>query len=224
MNLSYSCSEAEKAVNHQRFLEGYHGDLVEGDASVLSAQHRDMTRKTAWYREGYTLLDLPGGEVQAVALTRSVTVYVRERLREEGLTLINRDDLGSYHNTPGLDDGIHIRVARWGMPLDFFEIDRQQLEAEVSRVVGRKVSMLLLPDARGEKRLAGLRGIRPGNNDHNPFHRDGWLECYQHTINLWVPLINCGLGSSLRVFAGSHLWPESDLTRTSSGAKWAGKS
>jgi ectoine hydroxylase-related dioxygenase (phytanoyl-CoA dioxygenase family) len=67
-----------------------------------------------------------------------------------------------------------------------------------------------------------FRVVRPHANDHNPLHRDVWLEDYANCINLYIPIAGSTDLSSLAIVAGSHRWSENKIERTQSGATIGG--
>ena len=64
-----------------------------------------------------------------------------------------------------------------------------------------------------------VRVVRPRSRDNNPPHRDVWLDRLRHAINIYVPLAGSTALSSLPIVPGSHLWAESEIERTVSGAR-----
>jgi hypothetical protein len=99
-----------------------------------------------------------------------------------------------------------------------FPIDLDHLSAKISTKMGRRFSpynrdLFSMLDAPA-KEIVQLRISRPQSLDINPLHRDGYLDFYKNTLNLWIPVVGCNEYSSLPVISGSHLWNEKDVCRT----------
>jgi len=94
----------------------------------------------------------------------------------------------------------------------------EKLAEKVSNAIGRKVSprnrVLETMENSPAKEIVQLRISRPHSLDINPLHRDGYLDFYKHTLNIWIPIVGCNEGSSLPLLPGSHLWNEKDVFRT----------
>lgn len=59
-----------------------------------------------------------------------------------------------------------------------------------------------------------LRVVRPNTpRDHNPPHRDVWLNHLRNCVNIYLPIAGSNHLSSLAVLPGSHFWKESEIER-----------
>lgn len=203
----------------QIFLPEYTGPIAAHSDAVLSEVFGDVTEHASWSESGYTALSLPGGRKTAERARLGIEQLLFQRAARAGLTVPDGLSLGKYHTIPKLSDKTHIQVAKWGVPFDTFGVDRKEIVDFISCQLGRKMQMYFLHDDPDVKDMCGVRVIRPHQRDHNPFHRDGWFPALRQAVTLWIPIAHCDHASSLRIFPGSHRWPESDVRRTPEGAQ-----
>lgn len=207
----------------QRFLQGYTGPVASQETGVLAEAFGDVTRDTEWATAGFKRVSLPGGKASLGRAARGIQTYLCRRAAALGLDFPLGSSLDTYHRIAGLDDDKHLHLAKWGVPFSVFGIDADEICDFVGEHLKRKVELFFLHDDPAVPDMCGVRIIRPCQHDHNPFHRDGWFATLRRAVTLWVPVSGCSAGSSLRVFRGSHLWPESDLLRTPEGARFGRK-
>ena len=65
-----------------------------------------------------------------------------------------------------------------------------------------------------KKEVVILRINRPQSFDFNPLRRDGYLEVWENTINIWISIVVYNLKSSLPIIPGSHLINEKNIMKT----------
>jgi ectoine hydroxylase-related dioxygenase (phytanoyl-CoA dioxygenase family) len=211
------CQLTIDGQSHQYQIEG---DFFWGEDQVLFEKDADTLALVAWREQGYTVQPLFDAAAFST-IRESLTQRLKTILQAEVPTLdLAHFQLENYHHY--VQDEVHQRVISQTRFLDFssFEIDTQQLCEKVSAILGRAVgchNQLL------ERDVVILRISRPNSLDINPPHRDGYLEIWQRTINLWIPIAGCSDQSSLPVIAGSHFWNENTIYRTAAkGAKIQG--
>ncbi|MDB4973953.1 MAG: hypothetical protein JWN48_2294 [Myxococcaceae bacterium] len=209
MKFNYELAEEHVTVEVE-------GQTVRGEPRVLLAQDDDLAAGQPWHDQGFVVAPF-----LAESSYRQLIDGVRERLtaslRAAGAELAGALDLTHYHRYVR-DDAMHLRAlgdARPGYALDDFPIALAEVTDRVSELLGRRVT--------AKNQLHKLdrwhvRVIRPQSNDHNPLHRDVWLDRLRNAINLYVPLAGSDTRSSLPLAPGSHLWRESELVRTAQGA------
>ena len=205
-------------------LPEYTGPITRGNGAPLIDSDSNLIRKTSWSERGFGIVKfLDDSSFQR--FRGSLESLVFKRLREKGLAAPADARLERYHDYVQNNEEVHRYAAKWGLPIGLLDLDRKHLCEYFSDVC--KVKLRLKPidlfEGDGPEEIFGYRVIRPRNNDHNPFHRDGWLDVWKHTMNVWIPIAGCDGQSSLQVVPGSHMWSESDIERTPSGAEVYGK-
>lgn len=192
------------------------GDTIRGDARVLLHEDDDLTERAAWGAQGFVVAPFLA-ESSYSALVDDVTQRLARSLRDAGADVTDSFSLTAYHRHVR-DDAMHLaalREARIGYRLDDFPIALDEITDRVGSLLGVRVTAR--NEAHGLDRWH-VRVIRPRSNDHNPLHRDVWLDRLRHAVNIYVPLAGSDGGSSLPLVPGSHHWRESELVRTASGA------
>lgn len=197
------------------------GDTTVGPAGVMLDRDDDLLAATPWERPGFGVvpfLTAPERE----ALVDGLAGLVRAAVARHAPTVANPLDLADYHRY--VSDAQHRAVVgdlfRDGIEPEQLEVPIARIEAAISDLVGIPVSTWCpgLGLARVFVRLA-----RPGApGDHNPPHRDVWLDHLRDAVNGYFPLAGSTARSSLGLVPGSHRWPESDIRRTSEGALLGG--
>ena len=143
---------------------------------------------------------------------------IREEVEKLGITVDEAFTPGRYHEYVGTDE-VHrevIQAVRGGFPMDRFPISLARVEGRVSEICGRPLT------SRGPKMPSHsfyLRIVRPRSEDHNPPHRDVYLDRLRNAVNLYLPVSGSTGKSSLSLLPGSHLWPECRVERTARGAR-----
>ncbi|MDB4986900.1 MAG: hypothetical protein JWN04_2078 [Myxococcaceae bacterium] len=209
MNFSYQLGD-------DRVTVAVEGETIRGDERVLLAEDDDLTRSQPWHERGFTIAPFLG-DASYRQLVDDVTRRLASSLRASGAAVPEAFALTSYHRHVS-DDTMHLRAladARLGYRLTDFPIALEEVTDRVSSLLGVRVT----PENKGH----GLdrwhaRVVRPRSRDHNPLHRDVWLDRLRNAVNLYVPLAGSAADSSLPLAPGSHLWRESELVRTANGA------
>lgn len=192
------------------------GDLVRGDDDILLSMDDDITAGCAWADVGFAVLPfLDTGEEQR--MRAGFTDLIREQVEKAGVTVDEAFTPGRYHEYVDSDE-VHYRVVkttRRGFPMHRFPISLERVERRVSEICGRSLTSHS-PTMPGHDFY--LRIIRPRRRDHNPPHRDVYLDRLRHSVNLYVPVAGSTERSSLSLLPGSHRWPERAIERTAEGA------
>jgi hypothetical protein len=160
-------------------------------------------------------------------------VFGESKLLREGLVLFLENKIGSiigreieldqYHAiVSNVEHDIIIKTLYGnsrGISCDFLPIDVNILEEKVSEICGVEVTSKM--PGRDIKEFY-TRIIRPNSVDHNPPHRDTWVDRLNDAVNIFFPLVGSDEDSSLSLCPGSHLWKESESIRTKEGAVISG--
>jgi hypothetical protein len=193
------------------------GDLHEGADHVLLDQDDDLIANTQWKDDGYTVAPFLAADAYAelaegiAALVESTTAEVLGRpLRDFRLETY-------HHHAP--DDSVHHEIVRRTFhgrnSIADFPIQPGQVVRRISEICGVELTL------ENPERPAcfNVRICRPNMNDHNPPHRDVWLDRLRHAVNIYVPIAGSTSTSALALVPGSHRWKESAFRRTAQGAR-----
>jgi hypothetical protein len=186
-----------------------------GDEKVLLEHAVDLSASTSWHPKGFTIepfLDKEGFDL----FSRKTYELLIDCWNKAGLDPGNGFILNQYH-TLAKDLNQHLRGVEQTklIPLEKFPIPVGLLEERISAICGVPLEVRNPYD--GQK-VFHFRVIRPQQWDNNPLHRDIWLPDYRDCINLYIPIAGSNERSSLIIIPGSHLWAESRIERTDSGA------
>ena len=198
------------------------GDVAFGGDEVLLLQDDNLIAKTPWAERGFNVERFLDGAAHQ-ALRKGIEAFLVAAINEHlGMNLTSLD-LGKYHEVVDTDEK-HLALVshtRDGFPLSRFPVDLARLEGRLSEILGIDVCSTN-PYLKTEQ-VFFVRVIRPGKTrDNNPPHRDVWLDFYRNCVNIYVPIVGSNERSSLPMMAGSHLWKESDIARTVTGARVSG--
>jgi hypothetical protein len=185
----------------------------ETDRSLPFYRDDNLIEHKPWAKDGYTVAPLFDPEAYTV-LRNSMRDIIFEIARAGGSPIAPGTPLGQVHRFIGDDPFVRGCLLRQAQLYDDrFPIPLEQLVDRVSEIVGTPLmAKKLQRNASGP--LFCLRVLPPdAKNRVSPFHRDVWLDCYLGTISFWVPLAGCNEQTSLRVVPGSHLWPDSEVTK-----------
>lgn len=203
-------------INGTEFVLTVTGEVGTGPDEVMLEQDIDLTENQPWHKDGYSIIKfLEDADFQQ--LTGTIRRFLVEQVRE--FTGKKLEDPALYHRY--VDQETHLKIAKRGYDSVSFAslgFDVAIIEEFVSDAINRKVSTHK-PHENMERGDMLLRIVRPACNDNNPYHRDVWLDRLRNCINLYVPLYGSNSHSSLPLIPGSHLWKESEIERTLSGAK-----
>ena len=153
---------------------------------------------------GWTICSLPENFVTAIAWRIS---RIMERLALPSFPLAD------YHKF--VDEITHFQVIEFVRELRFkdLECDPFLLQVHFSELLGIELNPVI---AGLDQDHVQLRIVRPMSTDFNPPHRDSYLTYYENVVNVWVPI--CVTPCSIMPVCNfSHLWPESEITRTAPG-------
>jgi ectoine hydroxylase-related dioxygenase (phytanoyl-CoA dioxygenase family) len=192
------------------------GQTIRGEPRVLVAEDDDLTRGQPWAEQGFVVAPFLSSDSFA-RLIEGVRTRLAASLRAAGAVIEGEFELTGYHRH--IQSGeMHLRAlqeARTGYPLGDFPIPLDEVTSRVSELLGTRVTPY---NERHGLDKWHVRVIRPGSRDHNPLHRDVWLDRLRNAVNIYVPLAGSRHDSSLPLVPGSHRWSESELVRTAQGA------
>ncbi len=201
-------------IDEQPFQFPLEGEVFWGENVCHYDAEDNPIGDTPWRERGWTIIPLfsPEQSARFVEGTRELVIGL---LRAEGVSVDDRTfRLEDYHRYA--DDTIHqavISKSRW-LTFEQFCLDAEAIAARISDELARPIS---LRNPKLERDFVILRISRPKTLDINPPHRDGYLDIWKDTVNLWLPVAGCSQATSLPIIPGSHLWRENDILRTESG-------
>ena len=206
----------EYTVNGVNISYEVSGEKTWGEQHILLEQAVDLTASTSWHTHGFTIE--PFIDTKSFSLFRQQTrALLLDCWRKAGLVLSDDFKLDQYHTLVNTFNEHLSAVDKTKLlPIEEFPIPINQLEDLVSQICGVPVEAKNPYDG---ERIFHFRVIRPQQWDNNPLHRDIWLPDYDDCINLYIPVAGSNERSSLILVPGSHLWPESRIERTISGAE-----
>jgi len=192
------------------------GEREYGTDQIMLTDAVDLTSKTRWHKKGFTVEPL-FPSTQFEEFKKNTNTLLVELWRKAGLLIHENFPIDQYH-TVASNQPIHLRAVDQTKLLStsLFPINISLLEQRISEICGQ---LLEVRNPWDGQRVFHFRVIRPQSGDNNPLHRDVWLEDYDNCINLYIPVAGSNEHSSLILFPGSHLWPESRVERTTKGAQ-----
>jgi hypothetical protein len=192
-------------------IEGAYGPDV-----LLLAEDTNLIEDSDFAETGFAIFEFLDKGLRD-QLEEGCRQLVRRKLLDVGIETPEDFQLSQYHKvvTQETHDRL-IRSISIGMPASIeFPIDMKKIEELVSRHCRQPVVCY------GNNFF--LRLVRPGVQENNPFHRDVWLDRLRNLVNIYIPLAGSGPHSSLQIIPGSHLWKESEIRRTTCGARLNGR-
>ena len=202
---------------HQRAIQfDIRGERAFGKEELPLAGHDDLTQATEWTEKGYHMAPWLSESLYG-EFEQGVGTLFRDFLQRAGVIVDDDFDLARYHQYTQDDYARHLAVVEQAKLLatSQFPGGAHEVEQRVSELC--QVPVQAVNPHNGE-RVFHFRIVRPQKNDHNPFHRDVWLEEYHDAINIYVPLAGSNEHSSLTLVPGSHRWSEATVERTRGGA------
>ncbi len=206
-------------IDKQPFQFNIEGEFSRGQDEILYRKH-PILENCSWEYQGYHIIELFGEQSWIEMQQQSLTI-INQLLQEVGTESLKR--LEDYHKIVNTDDMHEAVIAKSRfLKASDFSLSFNQISAKISQVLGKQVG---IENPKLEEEIIILRISRPESLDINPLHRDGYLDIWEDTINVWIPLAGCDKHSSLPVIPGSHFWNEKDVLRTApKGAIINGKS
>jgi Phytanoyl-CoA dioxygenase (PhyH) len=194
------------------------GETLFGKPEVLLHHDDDLTAKSNWHKEGFTIqpfLSQLNYDTIKIGITNLIKTFVEQQLG----TLLPSFTLEKYHIFC-TNDETHLSVVKnfqQCLPIQNFPINFELLDKRVSEICGVNVTSNH-PTQEASRKFC-IRIVRPKRNtDNNPPHRDVWLNRLRNAVNIYLPLAGSNHQSSLPIIPGSHLWQESEIERTVTGA------
>jgi hypothetical protein len=199
-------------------LLSYHpvGETGRGEEKLLLENAVDLTVNQSWHQQGFTIEKLFDDTTFALFIHQTKKLLT-ELWKKAGLNVSDDFQLDQYHlEANGWEKHQNAINQTRLLQASEFPLGVDMIEKRISEICG--VPLIAKNYPYDNQSVFHFRIVRPQTTDNNPLHRDVWLEDYRDCINIYIPIAGSDERSSLIIFPGSHLWPESKLTKTISGA------
>jgi hypothetical protein len=201
-------------------------DFSRGEDICLAEEFDDLTRSKEWFGQGYAVID-SSDFFDHEEVKKDIETIVKRTISELSPdTALDGFKLEDYHKF--VNDTSHneiIKKTRRLFPVDFgFDeskiINRLSDYFDVNLGYRNRIS--------GSEQWVITRINRPATVGFNPVHKDIY-EIYDaygdipRMVNVWIPVCGVGDGTGLPVAPGSHLFKESEISRTKPGVIMEGQ-
>jgi len=190
------------------------GNTEVGNDEVLINLDDNLIKVHDWDQSGFMIFPFLH-QKQFTDLVEGITLLIRNLIGTNDSNFM----LENYHHY--VDDILHAKVSlvlKNCLPISLLPIPKSKIIDRVSNEIG--IVTTLIPSHTDEiEEVFCLRIVRPSKPDNNPLHRDVWLNRLRNAINIYAPLAGSTPKSCLGIVPGSHYWKESEIERTSAGAK-----
>jgi hypothetical protein len=192
------------------------GDKAWGEDIVLINSGIDLTAKTEWHSEGYSIQKLFAVE-EFGFFQKGIKKILIDLWKKSGLPVDEDSYLNQYHLFAKTKEE-HLKAVEGTKLISVAALPGsvQKLEKRITEIVGQE---MIAKNPWDNTSVFHFRVVRPDSHDNNPLHRDVWLEDYDDCINLYIPIAGSNEKSSLIIIPGSHLWKESRIEKTKVGAE-----
>tara|TARA_B100000401_G_C52714346_1_gene675412 strand:- start:248 stop:1075 length:828 start_codon:yes stop_codon:yes gene_type:complete len=196
------------------------GETFVGEPITLVNEDVNLIDDLSWLNQGFSVEEFLTPELYA-QMQSGLKDMVKQLVLKFGGSVDDKFSLENYHLY--VDDEIHLKIAKEIQPgwnVSSFPIDFNLVNERVSQIINKTVT--------AEAKHLGmynyfLRIVRPQKfQDNNPPHRDVWIDRLRNAVNIYVPVCGSSQDSSLPLVVGSHLAKESEIERTTDGAKLNG--
>lgn len=198
------------------------GETAWGSDTILLKEDDNLIKNTNWCDVGFSIVPFLTPEKNKI-FTEGFRQLIYNEIKNDINVSLSEFRLEKYHQY--CSDQQHLEFMqrmREGFSADKLPIELSLIEQCVSDVCSVAV---VASNPHAAEECFNLRIIRPGiKGDNNPPHRDVWLNHLRDCVNIYVPIIGSNEHSALPIIPGSHLWKESDIQRTTNGARLDGVS
>lgn len=203
-------------IDREPFEFELDGTFFWGNPECIFPIQNNAISKTGWAERGFSIIPLFSAAELGLVRERTQEI-VRSAVIQAGGEIPNGEavTLENYHRYVTTDK-THEAVIEQTRELRFkdFDFNAAQICERIGIALGRKVSHL---NPKLDREIIIVRISRPRSLDINPPHRDGYLDIWKDTVNVWIPLAGCNEKTSLPVIPRSQLWPENEILRTENG-------
>ena len=200
-------------IDNNPYLFKVEGDFFYGKKKCLYNSESSIIGNAYWEKEGYVIQNLLT-DSQFSILRDSITSTLIRIISDLGINF-NKDifNIEDYHLFISSNEAHQSVVERTSKLVeDNFDFDFSILTNNLSQIMDFRLTSLIKDINRSHIQL---RINRPKSLDINPPHRDGYIDIFKDTLNVWVPIAGCNENTSLPIIPFSHFIPENELLKTS---------
>jgi hypothetical protein len=187
-----------------------------GKEESLLDQDENLIAHAPWSQEGYTVQSFLSAD-QFAAIQDHIRLYVAQLLGKTGSGPARDFTLDRYHKF--VENPTHhltmVKDFQNGLDLDRLPLPADTLSQRISDICGLSLTTV---NPYTHRNIFNIRLVRPGQSDFNPPHKDVWIDRLRNAVNIYAPLAGSNQNSALPVAPGTHLWKESEIKRTDTGA------
>ena len=164
-----------------------------------------------WYRDGYTIVDVFNKKEHE----KNVLKISNELKKILKISKMENFKVHNYHEV--ISNSKHAKLIKKTREIDpkKFNIIKDKIYKELSK----KYDLKFEKNLKLKKEICILRLNRPGKQDMNPPHRDGYIKAWSKCINIWYMISGCRKTSSLPLVPKSHLIKENKILVTKPKSK-----
>ena len=199
-----------------------------GENICLSDKY-DITKNLSWYKKGYIIKNF-SNILSFAKIKDSITQSIKKIILQNHPEInLNNFKLEKYHEYISSDQHLKLdKLYKRLYPKDL-GFDDKKIINFISKEVGKDLSY------KNEKNINHwiiIRIIMPsstGTLGYNPAHKDIYDEDFDarnlipKMVNTWIPICGVNKNTGLPLAISSHLFKESEILRTKSGATIEGQ-
>ena len=187
-------------------------DLIKKKKNLILAEIHgsDKLKSLNWFRKGYVIIDV-FSRSEHLKNKKKINGYLASILKIKKKKLF---DIENYHHFT--NDKNHLEIVKQTRNLEPQIFD--SIQKKIFSKICNKYKISFEKNKILEKEIAILRLNRPGGiKDLNPPHRDGYLNYWAKSLNIWYMISGSFNSCSLPIVPKSHLYNEKNLTVTKPG-------
>lgn len=187
-------------------------DLIKKKKNLILAEVHgsDKLKKLNWFLKGYVIIDV-FSRSEHLKNKKKINRYLANILKIKKKKVF---DIINYHHF--INDKNHLEIVKQTRNLEpqIFDSIKKKIFSKISN----EYKISFEKNKNLEKEIAILRLNRPGGiKDLNPPHRDGYLNYWAKSLNIWYMISGSFNSCSLPIVPKSHLYNEKYLTVTKPG-------
>jgi len=167
-----------------------------------------------WYRDGYAIIDVFNKKEH----DKNILKISTELIKMLKIDKKKNFKVQKYHEM--VSDNEHTKLIKKTREIDPKKFN--QIKDKIYKVINKKYNLKFERNLKLKKEICILRLNRPGKQDMNPPHRDGYIKSWSKCVNIWYMTSGCRKTSSLPLVPKSHLLTENKILVTKPKSKMNG--